>query len=277
MKKLIVLIALVTSSLHASVWLTNEIDPQIISFFGELTGDGISDVADYYYCYINLQNNENPKFQNYKQIQLLPFGYFRPRRKKGNAYFGSESYRCKAKWISDCFFTNTYNYNNYDTYNFYGNDINNDGFFDMAISETDLAKIKFGSGNSTSFPYSVSYSSSFFVRDSNNFLFSTIGKGQMRILDVDNDSFCEVVINAANIYSNEATAEIYKLITPTNWIYSGVCKNIQCFGDWDNDGLEDFMFYDGEVILAVPEPFIQLFPLIAIGIFCRLKKAWLFD
>jgi len=68
-------------------------------------------------------------------------------------------------------------------------------------------------------------------------------------------------------------SRVYRMDTPTNWTFLRIDKSFQCYGDWDNDGIEDFMYTDGEVVLgSLPEPFIPLFMPIAIGIICRLKK-----
>ena len=263
-------------SSQAAVWLTNGIDPNHIAFFGDLTGDGISDVAYGYECYINLQNNINPKFQRYRATQgYLPYLPYlqniEVHRDKDNQFLVLQCYPKAApyvsQWLSDCIFTCTvYCSISIFSENGYGNDIDADGFIDAAVSESDIAKVRFGSGDSTSYPYATAFSIAHTVRDENDFLISTIDKGRLLLLDIDQDMLCEVIMNSS------PSATVYEIVTPTNWVAAGTCKTIQCFGDWDNDGIEDFMHTDGEVIFGVPEPFISLFLTIATVVFRRLRR-----
>ena len=124
----------------------------------------------------------------------------------------------------------------------------------------------------------MSFSDYLLPRDSNEFLVSSLNRGRIWILDVDSDWKYEVVINDTgdtsrpSPLSNQITAIVYDIISPTNWILKGKCKNIKCFGDWNNDGFEDFMFFDGEVILAVPEPAMLYFALMSFTFFLRYKR-----
>lgn len=140
MKKIILLFIILSLSVSAAPWLTNGINPGSISFFGDFTGDGNSDVTRYGYdCYINIQNNSNPKFQNYQDLKCYftnGYGVFRPSRKK-NGYF----YDGWQKWpwpfyggwmctqIGDCIFTAIY----HTVYSSVGNDIDGNGQDDLVF------------------------------------------------------------------------------------------------------------------------------------------------
>jgi len=66
MKKFILLFIIVSFSVSAAPWLTNGIDPTHIDFFGDVTGDGISDVVYSYRCFKNTNDNNNPIFESYR-------------------------------------------------------------------------------------------------------------------------------------------------------------------------------------------------------------------
>ncbi len=260
MKKLI-LIILFTFSAKA-IWLTNGINPSSINSFGNITGSDMGDVCIYSTCYINTSTKENPILQYYKDIKLSGSNFDFYRNKDNIVYGKSGNYYRFATRNGDCTFipvsSHEWHYGSYNIMlqNKYGNDITSDVFIDAAINSSGILKFGYGSGNDDSTPFSISFAEQF-IKNQIGTLISIESGQKAWLADIDSDNEYEGIIN-----SSSNIASYYELTTPTNWIYIGTCKNIQCFGDWDDDGLEDFMFYDGEVFLAVPEPVILHFLLI---------------
>ena len=151
--------------------------------------------------------------------------------------------------VGDCIFTTVL----YRTtgYRFNSNDIDGNGQDDYIYGQNGLIKINFNGEELT-------------PRDENNYLISD-SPGDYYI--VDNGGTWEAVLNG---YYSSATSRVYQFTTPASWKFIRNERNFQCYGDWDNDDIEDFMYIDGEVVLGgIPEPFISQFLLISIAIFCR--------
>lgn len=105
-------------------------------------------------------------------------------------------------------------------------------------------------------------------RDENDFLISASNPETREQYIVDNGGTWEIILNG----HASTNSRIYQIVTPTNWVFMKNGKNFQCFGDWNNDDIEDFMYEDGEVVFgAMPEPAIPLFLSIVIGIYSRMK------
>ena len=129
MKKFILLFIIVSFSVSAAPWLTNGIDPTHIDFFGDVTGDGISDVIDNGKCYRNTNNNENPIFEEYRDVFTFTNEgtkvKWTPMRIRDELYW---NYYFQFIFISNCTFRSTFHSNKFISSK--GNDITEDGLDD---------------------------------------------------------------------------------------------------------------------------------------------------
>jgi hypothetical protein len=252
-------ILLVASITQANIWLTNGMDSSEIDVIGDVTGDNISDICNGYNCHINIQNNDVPKFQYYKHTKCGDQDVH-IYRKQGNRFLAN-NYWYKLNYyerINDCTFSsrkdlgaaNTSSYR----YITYGNDINNDNILDCIIRDANIAKIMLGNNMFQSSLFPNDLIGPFIPREQNGYLISLLNKGNTYIADINNDTDNEIIIND----NAPPGADIYEIITMTNWVYSGRGEYIQCIGDWDNDGYCDIVFANGRVQLGVPEPELSL-------------------
>ena len=248
--KTIIMLLMFAGYINASIYLTNGIEPKDITFFGDVTGDGVSDVIMHHDCYIGTYSN----FQNYKTITTEVYkNGFNLHRIFGDRFAGSTAFGMyDSTFLSNCIFTTD---NHLSPLKNTGNDINDDYYHDIAISDNGIVKVAFGFGANDTMPFCTGYTHPNNVIDQNGLLISTTNVSDIYILDIDFDGGFEAVLNIIDMNSNENNGIVYDIITPTNWVFSCLSRKIQCFGDWDDDGLEDFMYYDGEVILTIPESF----------------------
>ena len=280
MKKIILLFIIFSVSVSATPWLTNGIDPTDISFFGDVTGDGFSDVvynysySSEYKCYKNINNNENPIFEEYRDV----FGFIKsndifnttPKRiRDGGFWYGTYQYN----FISNCTFSLIKNSNKFITSR--GNDITDNGLDDWINMRAGVVIINITTNMGWRYMYyngqtytnwgSLGYYKP--VKDETGTLIYTDTTEDQFITQLHPGEFDAYIKPKSDVWN---LSRVYRIDTPTNWTFLRIDKQIQCYGDWDNDGIEDYMFKDGEVVLgSLPEPFIPQFLLISIAIFCR--------
>jgi len=284
MRKIIsvMLLSCAASSACHAVYLTNGISPESISIFGEMTGDGVPDVADNYHdgnrCYINYQNIWNPKFQLYLDVICYT------NRGKSKAYLKriennrvflqvpGGPYFYIADRVGICSYTGSVFVSSSSDPggSYYGiqwwRDLNSDGILDNAYNGFGFAMVALGSNALSGTPYPQYLCAPQFVRDTNGYLISLTGA--LRSGDIDMDGQPEIIEYPSS------TTNIYEILSATNWYHAGSLTGrvVWANGDWDGDGLVDIMWSDGEVQLAViPEPALPSLVIAIVLSFMRMK------
>jgi hypothetical protein len=237
---------------QADIWLTNGITPGSIDFIGDVTGDNITDICESSLCHINIQNNAMPKFQQYMTCMNGTLS-FSPYRHFNSLYLGHSTNYGLFTRFGDCRFNLDRFFiplsQDVKTCHIRGNDINGDNIYDYVVTNYGLANVAIGMTNFFGTPLPPVLFTSGLARDHNNFLIVLSDTDGIYIADIDNDTENEVILNNAN----KTDSVIYDLITITNWSFAGSNEYVQCLGDWNNDGYEDIVFYNGRVHLGIPE------------------------